>query len=124
MSEKLGRIAGNLDPETKSLLATKLERVDELNAKAEKKNRSKANEDLNKLTTNKYFSSLPIADIAAILKKNGFDPYFEDESGMEGIYTGRDGKINPLQVGPKTWLALSWHKMEPSGNWEVVTYLS
>lgn len=95
----------------------------DLDAKAEKRARSKANEGLNKLLTNKYFPSLPIADIANVLKQNGLDPEYEDPEGLSGIYTGREGKINPLQVGPNSWLALSWHKMT-SGNFEIVSYVS
>ena len=39
----------------------------------------------------------------------------------DGIYCG-DGHTHE-QVGPHTWLALSWHKMQ-SGRYEVVAYLS
>lgn len=40
----------------------------------------------------------------------------------DGVYCGEDGRIHE-QVGPHTWLSLSWYKME-SGRYEIVAYLS
>jgi len=64
-----------------------------------------------------YHNALPLADIDAILESEGFQPL------EEAIYCGRDGRMRQ-QVGPKTWLAMSWHKMEETGRYEVVAYLS
>ncbi len=65
----------------------------------------------------KYYKSLPVNEIAAVLKENGFDG---DE--MDGIYCGHNGKILE-QVGKKTWIYFSWYKM-PSGNFEINAYVS
>jgi len=64
-----------------------------------------------------YHDGLPIAQIDAALSANGFD---ETEPA---IYCGRDGSCSPMQVGARTWLSLSWHKME-SGRYEVTAYVS
>ena len=64
-----------------------------------------------------YHHGIPNGDIDAILQACGF-------SGLaEGIYCGRDGQVHE-QVGPKTWLTMTWHKMEVTGNYEIVCYVS
>ena len=77
--------------------------------------RKRANRALAALQT--YHNDIPNADIDAILTANGFQPT------AEGIYCGRDGRINE-QVGKNTWLSMSWHRMEVSGRYEIVSYLS
>jgi hypothetical protein len=82
----------------------------------ENANRRRAN---NKLTAinREYHDGLPLAQINAILTKHGF-------SVMEAsIYCGRDGHTHE-QVGLQTWLSLTWHKMEETGRYEIVAYLS
>ncbi len=67
-----------------------------------------------------YHDGLPISTIDAILTSNGFNV-------MEaGIYCGRDGRVNePVSEGvSRVWLAMTWHKMEVTGRYEVVAYLS
>lgn len=75
------------------------------------------NKELSNLTCSKYFPSIPLWEINSILTGNGF-------YGLsDGIYCGRDGKIHE-KVGFKEFLTLIWHKMEPSGNYEVIVYVS
>jgi hypothetical protein len=62
-----------------------------------------------------YHVGLPIGVIADWLAEEGFEL-------RDGIYCGEDGRIHE-QVGPHTWLSLTWHKME-SGRYEIVAYLS
>jgi hypothetical protein len=82
----------------------------------ERSARNKANKALADLSR-KYHQGIPTTELTNILDQAGFD-----SRPLEGIYTGRDGKSHD-QVGPKTWLALSWHKMD-SGNYEINAYLS
>jgi hypothetical protein len=89
-----------------------------LDPKQEKSLRTKANAEITKLIKNKYFTGLPIKEVQEILSKYGFDA-----SALDGIYTGRDGKDHE-QVGPKTWISMSWHRMEESGRYEFIAYLS
>jgi hypothetical protein len=63
-----------------------------------------------------YHVRLPIASIDEILIQNGFTPT------EPAIYCGRDGRSHE-QVGPNTWLSLTWHKMD-SGRYEVTAYVS
>jgi hypothetical protein len=83
----------------------------------EKKARDLVNKELDILTKNNYFESLPMQDIANILTKYGFNP-----EELHGIYVGREGRTHD-QVGPNTWIVVTWHKME-SGRYEVVAYVS
>jgi hypothetical protein len=64
-----------------------------------------------------YHESLPIGLIGDILAEHGFDP-----AELGGIYTGNDG-TDTTDVGERTFLRLSWHRM-PSGRWEIVAYVS
>jgi len=61
-----------------------------------------------------YHDGLPITTID---DANGFD------TTEPAIYCGRDGICSPMQVGKRTWLSLSWHKME-SGKYEVIANVS
>ena len=85
-------------------------------AAIEKSNRSRANDELIAINR-EYHHGLPLSEIDAILTKHGF-------TGMEAaIYCGREGRVHE-QVGPKTWILLTWHKMENTGRYEIVAYLS
>ena len=86
-------------------------------AARERVSRRAANDEFAKISK-KYWDSIPVKQISEILTRFGFDA-----AAMEGIYTGRDGKTHD-QVGPRTWLALQWHKMEESGHYEINCYLS
>ena len=84
---------------------------------SESSRRNKANKALD-ILCRKYHQSLPLTEIKEILSANGFNA-----DAVDGIYTGREGKSHE-QVGPKTWMMMTWHKMEETGTWEVVAYLS
>jgi hypothetical protein len=86
----------------------------------------RANDQIFDLVNNKYFQSIPNDQLFEIVKKAGFrfDP--EEE---EFILVGRDGKA--------TWqlhddagrevnhmLVVQWHKMDRTGRYEVVAYVS
>ena len=83
----------------------------------ESKQRAKTNDALFTLTSNRYFDSLPVMSIDVILEANGF------EGLEEGIYCGRDGQVHE-QVGPNSWFNMTWHKMDVTGRYEVVAYVS
>jgi hypothetical protein len=80
-------------------------------------NKNKANKELAELSR-RYHNSIPLTDITSILDRNGFD-----SSGVEGIYTGRDGRSND-KVGKNAYLTLSWHQMEETKRWEITAYIS
>jgi hypothetical protein len=79
--------------------------------------RARANHDLAKKIGSTYWSHLPVADIAEIINKHGFDG-----SALDGIYTGHQGKVHE-KVGKNTWIVVTWYRM-PSGNFEIIAYLS
>ena len=63
-----------------------------------------------------YTDGLPISTINSLLMAHEFNP-------MEpAIYCGESGNVHE-QVGDKTWISLTWYKME-SGKYEIVVYLS
>lgn len=81
----------------------------------ERRNREKVNNALAAMDI--YHDGLPINAIDNILLANGFDQ-------MEaGIYCGREGRVNE-KVGDRTWLCMSWYKMEVTGRYEVTAYVS
>jgi hypothetical protein len=64
----------------------------------------------------RYQDSIPLPTIQMILSTYGL--HLEP-----GIYTGRDGhSLEP--VGLDLWLSLGWHKLEVTGMWEIVAYVS
>jgi hypothetical protein len=85
------------------------------NAAQENKARKAATRELNGFP--QYLPHLPITDIDAVLTAHGFDPT------EPSIYCGREGRASH-QVGPRTFLSLSWYKMDVSGNYELTMYLS
>ena len=64
-----------------------------------------------------YHPSIPTSDIDNILEAAGFRPL------EPAIYCGRDGRSHE-QVGEKSWLSMTWHKMEVTGVYEIVAYVS
>jgi len=82
----------------------------------ERKARTRANYALTTLTMNRYFDSLPIAEIIGILEKENFNV-----ESLRGVYCGKTGHSYD-QVGPITYFSLSWHQMG-SGRYEVLAYL-
>lgn len=86
----------------------------------------KANDNLYDLTTNKYFREIPLDKIFETVEKAGFafDP--EEKSCF---LTGRTGRGQWQLYGPTGKevahrLALSWHKMDVTGKYEIVAYVS
>ena len=84
--------------------------------KTERNNRKYANVELHTLCTT-YHDSLPISEIDRVLTQNGF------RATESAIYCGREGRSNE-QVGDRTWLTLNWYKMEVTGRYEIVAYVS
>lgn len=86
-----------------------------------------ANDQLYDLTHNQYFQGVPLGEIFAIVERAGFrfDP---DEK--DSILTGREGRATWDLYGDVPgrpldhMLVLSWHKMERTGRYEVVVYVS
>lgn len=91
------------------------------------KSARKANEAIYDLIHNRYFSSVPLDQLFAAVEDAGlaFDP---EEKAV--ILTGRDGRATWQLFDPETnrpadhMLVLSWHKMENTGRYEVVAYVS
>jgi hypothetical protein len=85
-----------------------------MTATTERHNRKQANQQLAALPS--YHPYIPNQTVDAILIGHGFKPL------EEGLYCGREGRLSE-QVGERTWINLTWFKM-PSGNYEIVSYLS
>ena len=83
----------------------------------ETKQRHAANEALNNEVSLRYHDGLPIARIDRILRDNGFN------ATEPAIWCGREGRVHE-QVGSRTWLLVQWHKLENSGRYEVIAYVS
>ena len=64
-----------------------------------------------------YHPFIPTTDIDNILEKAGLRPL------EPAIYCGRDGRIHE-QVGEKSWLTMTWHRMENTNVYEIVCYVS
>ena len=87
----------------------------------------KANEAIYDLIHNKYFQSIPLDRLFAVVEEAGlsFDP---DEK--ESILTGRTGKATWALFDPESgraanhMLVLNWHKMDNTGRYEIVSYVS
>lgn len=75
-----------------------------------------ANADLHKLGLT-YWNFIPTGEIDNILTHHGLKPL------EEAIYCGRDGRSTE-QVSDKHWLTMTWYKMEHTGRYEIVAYIS
>jgi hypothetical protein len=84
----------------------------------EPRRRKAVNTLLYKLGFNQWYQSIPTTEIADILTRFGFDA-----SVMEGIYTGRDGRMHEQIKDSRLWLTMTWHAM-PSGRYEIVAYVN
>lgn len=88
---------------------------------------STANTRLYELVHNRFFDSVPLAEVFDIVERAGFrlDP---DEK--ECILTGRDGRATWDLYGSAPgqtldhMLVLHWHKMDTTGRYEIVAYVS
>lgn len=86
-----------------------------------------ANDAIHDLINNKYFQSIPLDRLFAIVEEAGlsFDP-----EEKQSFLTGRDGKATWALFDPESgraanhMLVLIWHKMETTGRWEIVSYVS
>ena len=85
-------------------------------SRAERVARNWANNELAELSK-RYHDGIPIREIDAILIENEFNPTHP------AIYCGREGSSHE-QVGPNTWLSITWYKMEETGRYEITAYLS
>ena len=86
-----------------------------MTAAAEKKARTQANRKLAALPV--YHQFIPTGDIDRILEENGL------QALEPAIYCGRSGRITE-QVGERSFLCLTWMKMEVTGMFEIVSYIS
>jgi hypothetical protein len=64
-----------------------------------------------------YHPAIPLSDICQSLEDHGF------ELDFSGFLCGAQGRIHE-QVGPNTWLVLTWYKFETTGRYEIVAYVS
>jgi hypothetical protein len=85
-----------------------------------------ANDQLHDLTHGRYFHGVPLDEIFAAVERAGFHL---DPQEKECILTGRDGRATwDLYRAPgqplNHMLVLTWHKMEVTGRYEVVVYVS
>jgi len=105
--------------------------------------KKKINKELINLTTPKnktqYFREIPLQTIFDILKKYHIVALQEDNTPWDGFLTGssvqtyfdlapeesryKSGTLEIYIPFSNANLALSWHKM-PSGNYEVITYVT
>ena len=86
----------------------------------------KANDQLYDLTTNRYFASIPLDQIFGIVERAGL--HFDPEE-KECILTGRSGRstwklFNAAGNEVDHLLAMTWHKMDTTGRYEIVAYVS
>lgn len=92
------------------------------------KAKDKANVALDALTSpghrTRFFDSVPISEMLDICEAAGFT-YDPDEGQM--ILCGRDGRATvDLSIGGKSahMLVFTWHKMDVTGRYEIVAYVS
>ncbi len=86
----------------------------------------KANDRLYDLTTNQYFKDIPLDKIFDIVEKAGFA--FDPEE-KACFLTGRTGQgkwalYSPSGKAVDHLLVVQWHKMENTGRYELVSYVS
>lgn len=86
----------------------------------------KANDGIYDLIHNKYFSAVPLDRLFDLVEAAGFA---FDPDDKQCILCGRTGKAS-WNLRDKAGrdvdhvLVLQWHKMEPSGRYEIVSYVS
>jgi hypothetical protein len=85
-----------------------------------------ANDRLYDLTNNRYFSSIPLSEIFDVVEQAGFRL---DPEEKECFLVGRDGAATWDLYGQPGealdhMLVLTWHKMDGTGRYEVVVYVS
>jgi hypothetical protein len=76
----------------------------------------RVNNALHGLVSNRYFESVPLDTVNALLQTYGFKEL------EPTLLCGREGRLHEA-VGNNRWLCLTWYKME-SGRYEVDAYVS
>lgn len=85
---------------------------------------------------NNYYSTIPLVNINSVLKENNLLLIQEDRTAFSGIFCGESSHTS-IDIGvyeknienefyemvENASLQLSWYKM-PSGNFEIVCYIS
>jgi len=97
-----------------------------LDAKAAQRAAKIANDRIYDLVNNRYFQGVPLTELFEIVEAAGFRL---DEQEKMCLLAGRDGKATwDLYGAPgqavNHMLVVSWHKMDQSGSYEVVAYVS
>jgi hypothetical protein len=87
-----------------------------MDATSEQKARKRVNQQLAVLGKT-YHDGIPLQQVDEILTIHGF------KATEPAIYCGRDGRSSEW-VGDHSLLILTWHKMEPTGHYEIVAYVS
>lgn len=95
-----------------------------------------AGEALSRVLEPTYFGEIPIRAVDEGLRRAGLLLIQEDGEPWSGLLTGRDGRAS-IDVAPvsseqngvytaytNTALYITWHRMDETGNYEVVAYLS
>ena len=114
---------------SKELKAVIREAVGEVIREMAKPNTRTVNKELQALTTNKYFNSIPTREIQDILDRNQMGTNIETgEPVMDGIFTGREGRMSePVgrnQRGdPNMYFTMTWYKRDETGHYEIVPYV-
>lgn len=84
-----------------------------------------ANNALHDLTAKSYFSAIPLDRIYDIIEESGFSFDAEEKSC---ILCGREGKATwelfAEGRSANRMLVVTWHKMDTTGRYEVVAYVS
>jgi len=85
-----------------------------------------ANNDLYDLVHNKFFPAVPLDQIFGIVEQAGF--HFDPEEKL-CILTGREGRATWQLYGEpgrevEHTLVVQWHKMDVTGLYEIVAYVS
>ncbi|MBD3408194.1 MAG: hypothetical protein GF411_18880 [Candidatus Lokiarchaeota archaeon] len=104
--------------------------------------RQTVNHELAELVSGIYFKIIPLDNIFAVLNKYDIIPLQEDNTKFAGFLAGDDGRVS-IDIAPESSakyrpdmnepyyapydnsnLYLVWHKMDESGRYEIVTYLT
>ncbi len=90
--------------------------------------RNRMNKEIHNLVANTYFEAIPLDEIFSAIAENEAQVVDEAGESWSGFLCGADGTCNieiKMNDGSKSmYLRLSWHKMEGSGRYEVVAYVS
>lgn len=67
-----------------------------------------------------YFNGLPLDTMFDTLRNAGFEV---TEENLLGVYCGREGRVHE-HVGHGVYFTMTYYKMEVTGRYEVVAYVS